>query len=266
MASHIFRSTLRSLARPAVVKSFVKPTAAVMGAVPRASTMISFNAARSFSSALPRLSTGAIDSELVHKLDAELQYEKSNEEPSPEFVKEFLEANSFELHDKPGIDEVTLTRTFGNEKIRVLFSISDINNAPSDEFLPEDDVAETEDVEESVSFPVRASVTIEKEGQGAVTIDTIAQDGEIAVENVMFYKDNKLANEQSSEADWQRRGLYMGPQFAELDEGLQGLFERYLEERGVNTALANFLPDYIEYKEQKEYTKWLENMKGFVNA
>ncbi|KAI8078255.1 mitochondrial glycoprotein, partial [Gilbertella persicaria] len=206
-----------------------------------------------------------VDTDLIHKLDEELQYEKSNEEEGqPEFVKDFLQTNAFKIEDKAGVDEVSLVRTFGNEKIRVLFSISDINNATSDEFLPEDDMVENE--EEVVSFPVRASVTIEKEGQGAVTIDTVAQDGEIAVESVMYYKDGKLANEQSAEADWQRRGLYIGPQFAELDEGLQSLFERYLEERGINSALANFLPDYIEYKEQREYTQWLQSMKNFVSA
>jgi complement component 1 Q subcomponent-binding protein len=34
----------------------------------------------------------------------------------------------------------------------------------------------------------------------------------------MYYKDGKLADDQSAEADWQRRGLYIGPQFAELDQ------------------------------------------------
>lgn len=39
-----------------------------------------------------------VDADLVHKLDEELQYEKSNEETGqPEFVKEFLEANSFKV-------------------------------------------------------------------------------------------------------------------------------------------------------------------------
>ena len=50
----------------------------------------------------------------------------------------------------------------GQKRIRVLFSISDINNGASDEFLPEDDMIEEE---EAVSFPVRASVTIEKVSQ-----------------------------------------------------------------------------------------------------
>lgn len=43
-----------------------------------------------------------------------------------------------------------------------MFSISDINNATPDEFLPEDDMVQAEGEEEAVSFPVRASVTIEK--------------------------------------------------------------------------------------------------------
>ncbi|PHZ08928.1 mitochondrial glyco protein [Rhizopus microsporus ATCC 52813] len=262
MSSQLFRTSLRALVRPSLAKNVV----AVSRITPR--VMPAFQVARPFSSTFARMSTGSVDSDLVHKLDEELQYEKSNEESEPEFIKEFLEANSFKLEDKPGVDEVSLTRTFGNEKIRVLFSISDINNTPSEGFLPEDDMIEpgNEEDEEIVSFPVRASVTIEKDGQGAVTIDTVAQDGEIVIESVMYYKDNKLANEQSAEADWQRRGLYIGPQFSELDENLQQLYERYLEERGINSALANFLPDYIEYKEQKEYIQWLDNMKKFVAA
>ncbi|ORX62078.1 mitochondrial glyco protein, partial [Hesseltinella vesiculosa] len=205
------------------------------------------------------------DNELVHKLHEELTYEKENEDASqPPFIQEFLEANSFKLEDKGGSDEVTLTRSFGNETVTVLFSISDINNA-DEGFLPEEDV-EVEVDEDDVSFPVRASVTIEKPGQGAVTIDTVAQDGEMSVESVMFYKDAKLAKDASAESDWQRRGLYIGPQFAELDEGLQTMFVTYLEERGINAALATFLPDYIEFKEQKEYTQWLENVKKFVEA
>ncbi|KAG0744631.1 hypothetical protein G6F57_008697 [Rhizopus arrhizus] len=257
MASQLFRASLRAIARPNAIKAVITPkvTSRVVPA---------FQATRSFSTTFVRMGTGAVDADLVHKLDEEFQYEKSNEEPEPEFIKEFLEANSFKIEDKSGVDEVSLTRTFGNEKIRILFSISDINNTPPESFLPEDDMIEPENIEdgdEPVSFPVRAS-----EGQGAVTIDTVAQDGEIAIESVMYYKDNKLANDQSAESDWQRRGLYIGPQFSELDENLQQLYERFLEERGINSALANFLPDYVEYKEQKEYVQWLENMKKFISA
>ncbi|KAI8379780.1 mitochondrial glycoprotein [Radiomyces spectabilis] len=265
MASQLLRSSLRAFARPALIRKAAVPVAH------RVAPAVTFAPMRSFTAGVARMNSGAVDTDLAHKLNEELQYEKSTEEAEqPEFIKEFLQNNSFQLEDKLGQDEVSLIRTFGNEKIRVLFSISDINNAAADDgFLPEEDMVEEgaeADEEEVASFPVRVSVTIEKDGKGAVTVDTVAQDGEIAIESVMFYKDGKVATEQSAEADWQRRGLYIGPQFAELDENLQNLFERYLEERGINAALASFLPDYIEYKEQKEYVQWLQNVKDFVSA
>ena len=35
--------------------------------------------------------------------------------------------------------------------------------------------------------------------------------------------------------------------------------ERYLDDRGINTGLATFVPDYVEFKEQKEYVQWLSS-------
>lgn len=59
--------------------------------------------------------------------------------------------------------------------------------------------------------------------------------------------------------------LYTGPPFQQLDEDVQSLFEQYLDARGINTALALFVPDYIDVKEQKEYTAWLSRVKEFVD-
>lgn len=46
-------------------------------------------------------------------------------------------------------------------------------------------------------------------------------------------------------------------QFDNLDEGVQSEFETYLEERGVNSALALFIPDLAEWKEQKCVSSYL---------
>lgn len=81
----------------------------------------------------------------------------------------------------------------------------------------------------------------------------------ILIENVHYHQSAELATAQSAEADWERRGHYVGPPFGNLDEDLQVLLERYLDERGINTALALFVPDYIDYKEQKEYMAWLNS-------
>ena len=66
-----------------------------------------------------------------------------------------------------------------------------------------------------------------------------------------------------------------------LDESVQAQFESYLEERGIATDLALFIPNFAEFKEQRgtydehilsiahtsiEYCSWLENVKKFVDA
>jgi complement component 1 Q subcomponent-binding protein len=107
------------------------------------------------------------------------------------------------------------------------------------------------------SYPVRVNVTIEKPGKGAMHFETVAQDGLIQIENVSYFEKAELANAQTAEKEWLRQSLYAGPQFGNLDEDLQVLLERYLDERGVDTVLANFIPDYIDFKEQREYVRWL---------
>ena len=140
-----------------------------------------------------------------------------------------------------------------------------INIAPEDRIAPadreelEDDESAAPGEEEEPSFPARLNVMIEKAGKGTLQIETTAQDGEIAIDNVYYFKDAELADAKTAELDWKRRNLYEGPPFANLDEDLQVLLERYLDERGVNTALAMWVPEYIDFKEQREYLNWLSS-------
>lgn len=71
------------------------------------------------------------------------------------------------------------------------------------------------------------------------------------MDNISFYPDAQLGTELTAEADWKRRGLYIGPQFDSLDVTVQEEFEKWLNERGVNESLATFIPAYSEHKEQK---------------
>jgi len=232
------------------------------------------------------------------ELEKEMKMDTDGEGEIPLTIKEFVDNSAFKIVDKPGSEQVQLVRKFGDETITVMFSIADINNVegameddvyddehPEDAGVPsssaqsggaqsiqakEERAAEEEYDEEmeelDESFPARVQVTIEKPNQGALQIECMAQDGMIVIDNVFYLKSGALATANSAEADWERRGIYAGPQFANLDEDLQVLLERYLDERGINTSLALFVPNYIDYKEQKEYLGWLENVKGFVEA
>lgn len=39
----------------------------------------------------------------------------------------------------------------------------------------------------------------------------MCQDGHFVIENISFYEDKKLGTDLTAEADWKRRGLYIGP-------------------------------------------------------
>jgi complement component 1 Q subcomponent-binding protein len=168
----------------------------------------------------------------------------------------------------------------------VTFSVADLNNMDTEADFGDRALGDEEDVEaettgteaggdkagegeeaepsDEQSFPVRLNVVIERAGRGALGVEAVAQDGMIVIDNVFHYGDAALAYARTAELAHARQEAYVGPPFGNLDEDLQVLLERYLDERGVNAALARFVPAYVDLKEQREYLKWLENVKGFV--
>lgn len=170
-------------------------------------------------------------------------------------------------------------------RISISFSIADLNaldpdseemdRALGDENENEGEGKEQQDMEgeegaeqdeEPQGFPARLSIVVEKPGKGALAVDGIVQDGLVVIDNVYYYTDASHAHAKSAEKVHERQDLYVGPPFGNLDEDLQVLMEKYLDDRGINAALAIFVPAYIDVKEQKEYIRWLENVKGFVEA
>ncbi|KAG0347215.1 hypothetical protein BG004_008193 [Podila humilis] len=229
------------------------------------------------------LAWNKVDKELIAKIENEIKHEEEQGSETPDYITSYLKSSPFEITDKTGSDEVTLTRKFGNEEIKIVFSVSDINSGDEEDELDlEDDMEDGQanqqqnlsasdddedgDDMDSLTFPVRCLITISKPGAGSISIDTIAQDGSFIVESISNIKDSILANASTAEADWEKRGLYSGPPFAELDEELQVAIEKYLEERQIDSDLANFVPNYVFHKDQVEYTHWLKDLKGFVAA
>ncbi|KAH2762612.1 hypothetical protein KXW10_009732 [Aspergillus fumigatus] len=246
------------------------------------------------------------DIELVAKLEDELKHEKASGledlETSVQNIQYVLQNNSWEVKDVPGEQEVVLSKKFSSEEIRLTFTVADLQNLSEQEDFddsafademdfqghqpvnqgrgapgtvaqhPEDRIApadrEIDDLDRDMepSFPARVNITIEKPGNGSLLIQTVAQDGLFQIEEVSYFSKPDLAHAQTAEQDWTRQSLYAGPPFENLDEDLQTFLERYLEERGINAELANMIPDYIQVKEQKEYVRWLENVKNFVAA
>ncbi|KAI0726532.1 mitochondrial glycoprotein [Fomitopsis betulina] len=223
---------------------------------------------RSFSVSARRFGEGAADVSLSQKLGEELQYEKeSAPAEEPDFVRAFKAQGVWEIQDTVGNDEIALKRKFGNENIRLMFSIADIQNEQENEFEQGEEGEEASEEQPIHSSPIRCSLSITKPGiPGAVNVDALCQEGAFLVDNISFYSDAAVGTELTAEADWKRRGLYIGPQFDTLDVAVQEEFETWLKERGVDQGLATFIPEYAEWKEQKEYVSWLQQVKKFIEA
>ncbi|KAK7950909.1 uncharacterized protein PG986_006637 [Apiospora aurea] len=258
----VARSAPRSISRlssAALRQSTVARSNALLKATTAWAPVRSSQFASSFSTTPFRAApAGEVDEELSLKLDSELQFEtemKENEQ-LPASIQDFLDNSSFELVDTPA------RRT----SITVSFSISDLANYEPDDIYNEDSALTDEDAEggqrsaeaeaeaegeeglegeeDEPAVPCRLNVVIEKDGKGALNIEAVAQNGQIMVENFYYFKDAKLAHSETAEI----------------------LMERYLEERGVTQALAVFVPDYMDAKEQREYQAWLKEVKSFIDA
>lgn len=58
---------------------------------------------------------------------------------------------------------------------------------------------------------------------------------------------------------------YQGPRFSDLDESVQTGFETYLQSKGIDDELAEFIISFSEFKEEKEYRNWLGDLTKFLN-
>ncbi|KAJ3104428.1 Mitochondrial acidic protein mam33 [Physocladia obscura] len=189
---------------------------------------------RCFSVTCTAFSHGQTDRDLTHKLNSEISFdlEKNAASGIPDFLKAFNDQGLFKVEDKLGEKEVALEQEDG-------------------------------------IFSVNATILIEKRtstsDSGAIELNTTVQDNAFFIDSVRFNPSSSLMADQSAEADGQRNGLYGGPVFQDLDEGLQDYFHEFLKERGFDEPLAEFIPQYIDFKEQNEYVEWLKKVSAWIS-
>lgn len=244
---------------------------------------------------------------------------ESNEERE---FKEFFKG-TWDILEKPGSQEVTLTRKYNDETIEISFSTTDaaqmeqpgaesevdevyedeefgqpeaspqsrgantkgsvnagktqdanIRVAPEDRVAPADRPEPTgeegdygdEEGDRGSSFPVRLLIKITRDGKpGAMEIDAEASGGYLDVHNAAYWPSTDLTA-RTAEAELKRAMLYGGPSFHTLDDDLQSLMMAFLEERGIDVEMCLRLPDVVDWKEQREYNKWLHGELAFPNA
>jgi hypothetical protein len=188
------------------------------------------------------------DSSLSSILGKELKHEKTLYEKD-ELIAQGPPA-PFVLHSAVGDTAVSLTREYQGEKISVDCSV---NMQESLALGGYEEGEEDEDLEEAND--VNFNVTVTK-GDKALVFECVSDGTYVDVRHVSMEPAGGLDSETA----------YTGPVFAELDSELQTAFREYVQERGINEDLGEFLRHLMYDKEQQEYMHWLNSVKDFVGA
>jgi hypothetical protein len=224
---------------------------------------------------------------LLSVLKREIKHERSAYSP-PSVVASGPPA-PFTLVDAPGEAAVTLKREYrGGETITVDCSVNlqDALGPPpgfeddddDDEDLEEeaeegkegkeegDDDDDDEDGDDDDEDPgdVAFNVTVSKASGPSLVFECVSDGTYVDVRHVALETKPRAAGGEPNAAD--DDAAYSGPVFDELDEDLQDAFRSYLEARGVDEDLGEYLRWLLVDKEQREYTAWLEGVEAFVGG
>lgn len=175
----------------------------------------------------------------------------------------------FSLSETPGSMEVVLTGQIGSDAIRVKFDAQDaveLDDSPDYEgsdgeeddedsaYDGEDNDDDEEDDNEDELPGIRFVADITRDNQG-LQFECVASSN-LTVERVRFLRDFA--------ADAEKESHYFGPNFVDLELDVQEKFYDYLAARKIDDELAQFITQYADLKEQREYLAFLESAEQFV--
>ncbi|EOA28331.1 hypothetical protein CARUB_v10024532mg [Capsella rubella] len=154
----------------------------------------------------------------------------------------------FKIEDNPGQQNVTLTRDYNGEHIKVVVSMPSLVTDENDDDAEDDDGPSNES-----SIPL--VVTITKKSGLSLEFSCMAFPDEIAIDALSVKQPGDSLEDQMANE---------GPDFEDLDENLKKTFYKFLEIRGVKASTTNFLHEYMMRKVNREYLSWLKNVKEFM--
>uniref|UniRef100_K3WAS0 Mitochondrial glyco protein n=1 Tax=Globisporangium ultimum (strain ATCC 200006 / CBS 805.95 / DAOM BR144) TaxID=431595 RepID=K3WAS0_GLOUD len=204
-------------------------------------------------------------SSLTSLLKREIEEEKGNCFEGEELEELHAKMNKiFTLKETPGNMEIVLTGQVGTDSIRIKFDSQDVVELEEDyvdedeeeeeEEANYDEEEEEEDGEEDELPGIRFVADVTRDNQG-LQFECVASSN-LTVERVRFLSDFS--------ANAEKDNLYFGPNFADMELDVQEKFYDYLAERKIDDDLAQFITQYADLKEQREYLSFLESAETFI--
>jgi len=195
-------------------------------------------------------------SSAANKLVSVLQNEASHEQKEYErasSITSFLSGNKeWSFEQKEGDVNMSLTKKVADKTIRVEWQLV----SPYDPDMQENEQVNEEGVTESTDF----CVSVENaEGAGITFFCSTNQE-----EQYRYVIGSCKSYASAAERD--SNSAYNGPEFEDLDEGLQTAFDEYLGELGLGGPVFDFVDAMAKDKEQQEYIRWLTISKNFLGS
>ncbi|KAF3985538.1 hypothetical protein FT663_05254 [Candidozyma haemuli var. vulneris] len=229
--------------------------------------------ARSFSSSIVRgnQSTAA----LLDVVKSEFKIANSIEnELAPDHV-EFLKESGFEVSQKQGESNVQLSKKLeSGEKLTVFFDIDEVTDVSfgSPEVPEEEEGAAEEQLDDelyqydSTFANVKVLVSNESNNNGLFFNLMLQSSEEEFFVDYFNYKSDVSAflNQVENKGTFLGNFEYQGPRFSNLDESLQASVEKYLNDKGIDSALADFIFGYSEVKEEESYRDLLKDVSSYL--
>lgn len=208
-----------------------------------------------------------ITKQLHEVLSQELKFEESDAFGLDESFKTYLEQNKIEIVNTDGKVLAELIKKTPTETIHIYFDVLRISQTSYHLKQLQDQAENAEYLEDELNEVGVADVNVVIVKDSKATgfdLSLSLTDSSFAVSAITNFEDAKIALDESPEASAIRDLKYSGPEFANLGEELQEAINQYLNSRGINSALADFILAYSGVKENNEYLDWLSNLKKFT--
>lgn len=181
--------------------------------------------------------------------------------------KDFIEASQFLTKKDEGKSTVELVKDLGDEKIQIFFDIDEVTDIPIDPELNEENGEfEFEDAVADIdSYLCSVKVLISKPDNTGIFLNLFLQNAEqsFMIDFINVKSDVAKFQKDIANGEYLSKFEYQGPRFSELDESIQVGFENYLDSKGIDQNLADYIIAYSEVQEEEEYRKWLDSLTNF---
>lgn len=240
-------------------------------AVPQIARKTPLFASRSFSTSVIRSNS---TKDLLEVVKSEFKLANSVEnELAPDHAA-YLKESRFEVVQKPAESNVELTKTLeSGEVLKVFFDIDEVTDVSfgAPEVPEEEDAGEKFDDElyqyESTFANVKVFVSNPQNNDGLFFNLMLQSSEEEFFVDYFNYKPDAAAflKQVDEQGTFLGKFEYQGPRFSNLDESLQATVEKYLQDKGVDADLADFIFGYSEIKEEDSYRDLLSDIAKYLS-